>query len=106
MDKKNKKIVSNLVSRRGFPKYTENPSIGKAVSGTKTGVKRISNRTIEPNLYFLNVDYLFNGNRMAFIKEYRISELSEKKKLTPNQNEEESKTEIDKKTIDWIKELQ
>jgi hypothetical protein len=212
MDKKNKKIVSNLISRRGFPKYTENPSIGKAVSGTKTGVKRISNRTgdrfmiisehgetiapagfheivevdktqfvklyikgvqafqgltaagtqvfelvyrtvqespgadrfylhfmtiehkgmnigkrtfhrglsellkkefifesIEPNLYFLNVDYLFNGNRMAFIKEYRISELSEKKKLTQNQNhekEEEFKTEIDKKTIDWIKELQ
>lgn len=30
--------------------------------------------SITPNLYFLNVDYLFNGNRMAFIKEYRLVE--------------------------------
>lgn len=28
--------------------------------------------SMTPNLYFLNVDYLFNGNRMAFIKEYRL----------------------------------
>lgn len=28
--------------------------------------------SVTPNLYFLNVDYLFNGNRMAFIKEYRL----------------------------------
>lgn len=25
-----------------------------------------------PNLYFLNINYLFNGNRLAFIKEYRV----------------------------------
>lgn len=25
-----------------------------------------------PSVYFINVDYLFNGNRLAFIKEYRL----------------------------------
>jgi hypothetical protein len=25
-----------------------------------------------PNVYFLNINYLFNGNRLAFIKEYRV----------------------------------
>jgi hypothetical protein len=28
--------------------------------------------SIEPGMYFLNIDYMFNGNRLAFIKEYRI----------------------------------
>ena len=28
--------------------------------------------SIEPGMYFLNIDYLFNGNRLAFVKEYRI----------------------------------
>jgi hypothetical protein len=27
-----------------------------------------------PNLYWLNIDYLFNGNRLAFIKEFRLKE--------------------------------
>lgn len=26
-----------------------------------------------PGKYFLNIDYLFNGNRLAFIKEYRVA---------------------------------
>lgn len=26
-----------------------------------------------PGAYFLNIDYLFNGNRLAFIKEYKIA---------------------------------
>lgn len=25
-----------------------------------------------PGMFFLNIDYMFNGNRLAFIKEYRI----------------------------------
>ena len=25
-----------------------------------------------PGMYYLNIDYLFNGNRLAFVKEYRI----------------------------------
>lgn len=29
-----------------------------------------------PHLYFLNVNYLFNGNRLAFIKEYRVNNKS------------------------------
>lgn len=28
--------------------------------------------SVEPGMYFLNIDYLFNGNRLAFIKEFRI----------------------------------
>ncbi len=30
--------------------------------------------SVMPNIYFLNVDYLFNGNRLAFIKEFRLKE--------------------------------
>lgn len=26
-----------------------------------------------PSMYWLNIDYLFNGNRLAFIKEYRLA---------------------------------
>jgi len=33
-----------------------------------------------PGKYFLNIDYLFNGNRLAFIKEYRITETHAKTK--------------------------
>lgn len=29
--------------------------------------------SVEPGMYFLNIDYLFNGNRLAFIKEYRLA---------------------------------
>lgn len=28
-----------------------------------------------PNMYFLNIDYLFNGNRLAFVKEYHLSSI-------------------------------
>lgn len=35
--------------------------------------------SMTPNLYFLNIDYLFNGNRLAFIKEYRVTDKSFKK---------------------------
>jgi hypothetical protein len=30
--------------------------------------------SIEPNIYFLNINYMFNGDRLAFIKEYRLSD--------------------------------
>lgn len=29
-------------------------------------------QSTKTNIYFLNVDYMFNGNRLAFIKEYRL----------------------------------
>ena len=28
-------------------------------------------------MYFLNIDYLFNGNRLAFIKEYRVKAMDD-----------------------------
>lgn len=31
----------------------------------------------QPGMYFLNIDYLFNGNRLAFIKEYRIKSIDD-----------------------------
>lgn len=29
-------------------------------------------QSTKTNIYYLNVDYMFNGNRLAFIKEYRL----------------------------------
>ncbi len=29
--------------------------------------------SVEPGMYFINIDYLFNGNRLVFIKEFRIT---------------------------------
>lgn len=34
--------------------------------------------SMTPNLYWLNIDYLFNGNRLAFIKEFRLKEKQER----------------------------
>lgn len=33
-----------------------------------------------PGKYFLNVDYMFNGNRLAFVKEYRLTDRIAKSK--------------------------
>ena len=38
--------------------------------------------SVEPGMYFLNIDYLFNGNRLAFVKEYRIRESQPPQVLT------------------------
>lgn len=29
--------------------------------------------SMQPGMYFLNIDYMFNGNRLAFVKEYRLA---------------------------------
>jgi len=52
-----------------------------------------------PGQYFLNIDYLFNGNRLAFVKEYRIA--------SPAVSLEEAKKEPsrDPKTVDWVDEI-
>lgn len=34
--------------------------------------KEIIYKSTRPNLYFLNIDYMFNGNRLALVKEYRL----------------------------------
>lgn len=39
-----------------------------------------------PGMYFLNIDYLFNGNRLAFIKEYVITP----RDINPPKNKGES----------------
>lgn len=47
--------------------------------------------SIEPGMYFLNIDYLFNGNRLAFIKEYRITESAPRPKDMAAREEMEKK---------------
>jgi hypothetical protein len=34
--------------------------------------KEILYKSVLPNLYYININYIFNGNRLAFIKEYRL----------------------------------
>lgn len=45
--------------------------------------KKFIAESVSPGMYFLNVDYMFNGNRLAFIKEYRVS------RTTPKNDTEE-----------------
>lgn len=40
--------------------------------------KKFIAESVSPGMYFLNVDYMFNGNRLAFIKEYRVSRTTSK----------------------------
>jgi hypothetical protein len=42
--------------------------------------------SVEPGMYFLNIDYLFNGNRLAFIKEYRITEGTKPKDMAERES--------------------
>lgn len=41
--------------------------------------KKFIASTASPGLFFLNIDYMFNGNRLAFIKEYRVTSADEKR---------------------------
>lgn len=34
--------------------------------------KEIIYKSTRPNMYFLNIDYMFNGDRLAMVKEYRM----------------------------------
>ena len=52
--------------------------------------------SLEPGMYFLNIDYLFNGNRLAFIKEYRI------KSIDDTIEQSKAKKEVDDKTVDMF----
>ena len=52
--------------------------------------------SLEPGMYFLNIDYLFNGNRLAFIKEYRI------KSIDDTIEQSKAKKEVDNKTVDMF----
>lgn len=38
--------------------------------------KQFIAESTHPGLYFLNIDYMFNGDRLAFIKEYRLKSLN------------------------------
>jgi hypothetical protein len=47
-----------------------------------------------PGVYFLNIDYMFNGNRLAFIKEYRMSD-NPKQKIKKQPIREEDQLSLD-----------
>ncbi len=50
--------------------------------------------SVVPGKYFLNIDYMFNGNRLAFIKEYRI------KGSTPAISEKQDQEAINQGSLD------
>lgn len=41
-----------------------------------------------PNMYYLNIDYLFNGNRLTFVKEYHLTSI--KKAIQSNHQNNQS----------------
>lgn len=41
--------------------------------------KKFIASTASPGVFYLNIDYMFNGNRLAFIKEYRLTSNDEKR---------------------------
>lgn len=41
-----------------------------------------------PNMYWLNIDYLFNGDRLAFIKEYRLAKFAGRRAEDQNDREQ------------------
>jgi len=50
--------------------------------------KKFIASTTRPSIYFLNIDYMFSGNRLAFIKEYRVTPSNEKReKQIPNETD-------------------
>jgi hypothetical protein len=52
--------------------------------------------SLVPGKYFLNIDYLFNGNRLAFIKEYRIQDdnMTEKRRRAKVENLDQQQLEL------------
>lgn len=44
---------------------------------TELLAKEILYRSVIPNLYFLNITYMYNGDRLALVKEYRLKTTSE-----------------------------
>lgn len=55
---------------KSIPKTTFEKGLTELLS------KEILYRSTMPNLFFLNVNYLFNGDRLALVKEYRLKEES------------------------------
>ncbi|TDR27801.1 replication protein [Hydromonas duriensis] len=56
--------------------------------------------SVEPGMYFLNIDYLFNGNRLAFIKEYRITSMKETIENSVAKRDAADSAKRDSKTLD------
>lgn len=46
--------------------------------------KEIIYKSTIPNQFFLNVNYMFNGNRLALVKEYRVKEEHQSQKRQQN----------------------
>ena len=57
----------------------EKQKFGMSVATFKRGMRELLEKqfiyeSTTPNLYWLNIDYLLNGNRLAFIKEFLLIE--------------------------------
>jgi hypothetical protein len=59
--------------------------------------KKFIAESFVPTTYFINIDYIFNGNRLAFIKEIRLKESSEHS-LARAKHREATIAELEEKT--------
>lgn len=58
-------------------------------------------QSMRPSMYYLNIDYLFSGDRLAFIKEYRLAGTNRKPQAKHVEVTEEAPTR-DPKTADMF----
>lgn len=73
--------ISRATFDRGMTELLEKEFIAEAMS---------------PGLYYLNIDYMFNGNRLAFVKEYRIASTnSSVQKSTKNKHAPQVQKRLD-----------
>lgn len=69
-------FILNNPNTDSIPLHHKNArTMGKATFDrglTELLAKGIIYKSTNPNLYFLNIDYMFNGDRLALVKEYRM----------------------------------
>lgn len=83
-------IIANPGQDRLFIHYADIDQTESSMSESVffRGMKELLSKeflaeAVSPGFYFLNVDFMFNGNRLAIIKEYRLK--PSKKKPDPRQ---------------------
>ena len=69
-----KKIMSESVFRKGLKELLN---------------KKFIAACIEPNFYWINPSYIFNGNRLAFVKEYHLRPSKKEYELTSKENDDQ-----------------
>lgn len=68
-------IIKNPNSDAIYLYYKEAKSMGRATFDrgiVELLAKEILYKSTRPNLFYLNINYMFNGDRLALVKEYRL----------------------------------